>query len=97
LILGLVKIDSFCVQGFGKLYRSCGNCAVQSIRSVVISNVIASDGKLLAGVNSNLADTATIDTATIQMTKVKSMCDTFEANDTGAEPPKLTSNATNTK
>lgn len=23
---GTVKIDSYCVQTFGKLYRSCGNC-----------------------------------------------------------------------
>ncbi|CAE6529013.1 unnamed protein product [Rhizoctonia solani] len=92
---GSVKIDSFCVQNFGKLYRSCGNCSTQHARTVTISNVIASDGKLIAGVNSNLGDVATIDTATVQMTNVKSVCDTFEGNDTGAEPPKLTSNVAN--
>ncbi|QRW24680.1 pectate lyase [Rhizoctonia solani] len=26
---GTVKIDSYCVQSFGKLYRSCGNCSTQ--------------------------------------------------------------------
>ncbi|QRW24162.1 pectate lyase [Rhizoctonia solani] len=58
---GLVKIDSYCVQDFGKLYRSCGNCGTQVKRQVQISNIIARNGKLLAGVNSNFGDVATID------------------------------------
>lgn len=85
------------MQTFGKLYRSCGNCSTQFARKVTISNVIASDGKLLAGVNSNLGDIATIDTATVEMTNVKSLCDTFEGNDNGDEPPKLTSNTANAR
>ncbi|EUC64026.1 pectate lyase, putative [Rhizoctonia solani AG-3 Rhs1AP] len=94
---GSVKIDSFCVQNFGKLYRSCGNCSTQHARSVTISNVIANDGKLLAGVNSNLGDVANIDTATVKMTNVKSVCDTFEGNSNGDEPAKLTSNTANVR
>ncbi|CAE6521516.1 unnamed protein product [Rhizoctonia solani] len=34
---GTVKIDSYCVQTFGKLYRSCGNCSTQYKRTVLIS------------------------------------------------------------
>lgn len=52
---GNVVIKDYCVQNFGKLYRSCGNCSSQKKRTVSISNVIASDGKLLAGVNSNVS------------------------------------------
>ncbi|KAF8711899.1 Pectate lyase, partial [Rhizoctonia solani] len=94
---GSVTIDSFCVQNFGKLYRSCGNCSTQHARSVNISNIIATDGKLLVGINSNLGDVATIDTATVKVTDVKSVCDTFEGNNNGDEPTKLTSNTANAR
>ncbi|KAJ3477624.1 hypothetical protein NLI96_g10337 [Meripilus lineatus] len=59
---GNVVIKDYCVQDFGKLYRSCGNCSTQKKRTVSISNVIATNGKLLAGVNSNYGDVATITT-----------------------------------
>ncbi|CAE6365772.1 unnamed protein product, partial [Rhizoctonia solani] len=70
---GLVKIDSYCVQDFGKLYRSCGNCGTQVKREVQISNVIARNGKLLAGVNSNYGDVATIDTKSNSYTSLTSV------------------------
>uniref|UniRef100_D8PPC7 Pectate lyase n=1 Tax=Schizophyllum commune (strain H4-8 / FGSC 9210) TaxID=578458 RepID=D8PPC7_SCHCM len=85
---GTVVIDSFCVQDFGKLYRSCG-------RHVEISNIIASDGSSLAGINSNYGDTAKIDVASSQIDDVDSICDTYEGNDNGDEPEKLTSNESN--
>ncbi|KAG9126006.1 hypothetical protein FRC07_005250 [Ceratobasidium sp. 392] len=94
---GNVVIDSYCVQDFGKLYRSCGNCSTQYKRTVTISNVTATNGKLIAGVNSNYGDIATIKTSTNTYTSVKSICDTFEGNSKGDEPPKLTSNKKNTK
>ncbi|QRW24146.1 pectate lyase [Rhizoctonia solani] len=78
---GLVKIDSYCVQDFGKLYRSCGNCSTQVKREVQISNIIARNGKVLAGVNSNYGDVATIDTKTNSYTSVKSICNTYQGND----------------
>ncbi|CAE6444674.1 unnamed protein product [Rhizoctonia solani] len=90
---GVVNIDSFCVQDFGKLYRSCGNCKTQYKRTVNISNVIAKNGQLLAGINSNYGDVATI--RNNQVSSVKSMCDTFQGNDSGKEPTKLTSNKAN--
>ncbi|KAL1748550.1 polysaccharide lyase family 3 protein [Schizophyllum fasciatum] len=85
---GTVVIDGFCVQDFGKLYRSCG-------RHVQISNIIASGGSSLAGINSNYGDTAVIDVASSQIDDVKSICDTYEGNDSGKEPEKLTSNESN--
>ncbi|KAG8684536.1 hypothetical protein FRC09_015328 [Ceratobasidium sp. 395] len=92
---GTVNIDSYCVQNFGKLYRSCGNCSTQYKRTVNISNVIASSGKVLAGVNSNYGDVATIQTSTNKYTSVKSICDTFEGNNSGKEPKTLTTNTPN--
>jgi len=92
---GTVVIDSYCVETFGKLYRSCGNCDDQTKRTVRISNVIASDGDSIAGVNSNYGDVATIDTDSLQLDDVDSVCDTYEGNDNGDEPPKLTDDEPN--
>ncbi|KAB5595075.1 putative effector protein [Ceratobasidium theobromae] len=92
---GTVNIDSYCVQDFGKLYRSCGNCSTQYKRTVNISNIIAKNGKLIAGVNSNYGDVATIKTSTNSYSSVKSICDTFKGNNKGDEPTKLTSNKSN--
>ncbi|KAF8606097.1 pectate lyase [Ceratobasidium sp. AG-I] len=92
---GTVNIDSFCVQDFGKLYRSCGNCSTMYKRTVNISNVIAKNGKLIAGINSNYGDVATISTSTNSYTSVKSICDTYQGNSSGDEPTKLTSNTAN--
>ncbi|QRV97728.1 pectate lyase [Ceratobasidium sp. AG-Ba] len=93
---GHVNIDSFCVQDFGKLYRSCGNCKTQYKRTVTISNVIAKNGKLLAGINSNFGDVATIKSGN-SITSVKSVCDSFQGNNKGNEPSKLTSNKSNAR
>ncbi|KAB5589526.1 putative effector protein [Ceratobasidium theobromae] len=92
---GLVKIESYCVQDFGKLYRSCGNCSSQTKRQVEIKDVIARNGKLLAGVNSNFGDVATINTGSNSYTSLTSVCDTFEGNNSGAEPKTLTKNQPN--
>jgi len=50
---GTVTIDGFTVVDFGKLYRACGNCKNSVSRSVVIKNVKAYNGKVLAGINPN--------------------------------------------
>lgn len=92
---GTVVIDSFCVQDFGKLYRSCGNCDDMYERHVEISNIIASSGSSLAGINSNYGDTAIIDVDSSTIDDVDSICDTYEGNDNGDEPEKLTSNESN--
>ncbi|KAJ7318348.1 pectate lyase-domain-containing protein [Mycena albidolilacea] len=92
---GTVKIDSYCVQTFGKLYRSCGNCSSQTKRTVLISQIIGSSGSTLAGVNSNFGDVAQIDRASLSLSSVPSICDTYEGNSSGAEPKKLTTNVSN--
>ncbi|CEL57119.1 hypothetical protein RSOLAG1IB_08351 [Rhizoctonia solani AG-1 IB] len=91
---GTVNIDSYCVEDFGKLYRSCGNCSTQYKRTVNISNIIAKNGKLIAGVNSNYGDVATIK-GTNTFTSVKSICNTFKGNSNGDEPTTLTTNVSN--
>jgi hypothetical protein len=64
-------------------------------RTVAISNVIAKNGKLLAGVNSNYGDVATITTSSNSYTSLKSVCDTFQGNNSGKEPTTLTKNTKN--
>lgn len=91
---GSVVIDSYCVQTFGKLYRSCGNCSTQYKRTVTISNIIASNGDVLAGINSNYGDVANINKGSIQASSVSSMCDTFQGLTSG-EPKRLTRNVSN--
>jgi pectate lyase len=82
---GQVNIDGFTVYDFGKLYRSCGNCDEQQARTVTIRNVVANSGKTLVGINSNLGDTASIDSSTCA-TDVKKICVEYKGNDSGDEP-----------
>ncbi|TYJ57836.1 hypothetical protein B9479_001446 [Cryptococcus floricola] len=89
--IGDVTIDGFTVVDFGKLYRSCGNCKNNGdTRNVNISNVKAYNGKVLAGINSNYGDVATItDTCA---TSVKQICTEYEGtSDNDEEPTKLQS------
>ena len=85
---GTVTINGFTVDDFGKLYRACGNCKESAERHVVIKGVKASNGKLLAGINSNFGDTATIDTATCA-TGVKTICEEFKGTTPGNEPDSV--------
>lgn len=51
---------------FGKLYRSCGNCSGNGqARHVVIDNIVAKDGDVVAGINTNYGDTAIISNSCI--------------------------------
>ncbi|KAJ8111369.1 hypothetical protein OPT61_g6020 [Boeremia exigua] len=84
---GTVTIDGFQVSDFGKLYRACGNCKNSVARSVVIKNVKANSGKLLAGINRNFGGTATI-TGTCA-TSVKAICEEFQGTTPGNEPKSL--------
>src|SRR5262245_63503307 len=66
---GTMIIRNFCVQDFGKLYRSCGNCDMQYARNVQVQNIIAIPGSgssALVGVNANYNDTATFSAITIR-------------------------------
>jgi hypothetical protein len=89
---GTLTIKNFQVEDFGKLYRSCGNCSTQYERHVVIDNVVAtSPGKVLAGINSNYGDTATISNVTIVDDDDKdiTICERYKGNDDGDEPTEL--------
>jgi hypothetical protein len=46
---GSLEVSGFTVDGFGKLYRSCGNCKTQAERHVIFSDITATEGKTLAG------------------------------------------------
>ncbi|CAA7265558.1 unnamed protein product [Cyclocybe aegerita] len=83
---GTVIINSFYVEDFGKLYRSCGNCGTQYTRHVQINDVWAVKGKNLAGINTNYGDTAKI--RTTKVSSVSSICDKYTGNNSGKEPTK---------
>jgi hypothetical protein len=87
---GTMVIQNFCVQDFGKLYRSCGNCADQFQRRAEFNNimVIPSSGTdSLAGVNTNYNDSATFKAITIKgTTNSIDICVRYTGNNTGAEP-----------
>ncbi|MBI9114205.1 pectate lyase [Sanguibacter suaedae] len=63
---GTFVIKNFEVEDIGKLYRSCGNCATQHKRHVIVDNVrvIAPAGSIV-GLNTNYGDTATISNLTV--------------------------------
>ncbi|WP_229859092.1 pectate lyase [Streptomyces poonensis] len=89
---GTLTIKDFQVEDFGKLYRSCGNCGTQYERHVVIDNVVVtSPGKVLAGINSNYGDTATLSNVTVVGDDDRdiTICERFQGNDDGDEPTAL--------
>ncbi|KAF2129437.1 polysaccharide lyase family 3 protein [Dothidotthia symphoricarpi CBS 119687] len=90
---GTVTIQDFTVMDFGKLYRACGNCKNSVSRSVVIKNVKAYNGKVLAGINPNFGGTATI-TGTCA-TSVKTICEEFKGTTPGNEPASVSKGPSN--
>lgn len=91
---GTLSLSDFTVGSFGKLYRACGNCDDMFERHVIISGVTATDGDLIAGINSNYGDTATITGLT--SSGVETVCEQFEGNDTGDEPTSISTEADGT-
>ncbi|KAK4507527.1 hypothetical protein PRZ48_001262 [Zasmidium cellare] len=83
---GTLSVSGFTVSDFGKLYRSCGNCDEMVERHVILDDITASSGDILAGINSNYGDTATF--TNIKASGVDTICQEFEGNDTGDEPTK---------
>lgn len=81
------------LQDFGKLYRACGNCKNSVSRSVVIKNVKAYNGKVLAGINPNFGGTATI-TSTCA-SSVKTICEEFKGTTPGKEPTSVSKGPSN--
>jgi hypothetical protein len=79
--------NSIAVMNFGKLYRACGNCKNSVSRSVVIKNVKAYNGKVLAGINPNFGGTATISGTCAS--SVKTICEEFKGTKPGSEPKSV--------
>ena len=93
---GTVIIRNFCVQDFGKLYRSCGNCGTQHTRHVIVDGVSATPGATtaaLVGINQNYGDSAMLHGIVVHGTGPGGaevpVCLRFEGNDTGAEPTPI--------
>jgi pectate lyase len=85
---GTMVIQNFFADSFGKLYRSCGNCSKQYKRTVIIRNVIARGGKVLAGVNANYGDSATFTNINV-VGNSPTICERYTGNTSGAEPTKI--------
>ncbi|OHW94839.1 pectate lyase [Colletotrichum incanum] len=84
---GTVTIRDFYVEDYGKLVRNCGNCKNNGgSRNIVIENIVAVDGGVLCGINTNYGDTCTVKDSCQNSGK---SCDRYQGNDTGDEPSKL--------
>ncbi|KAK3291617.1 pectate lyase-domain-containing protein [Chaetomium fimeti] len=84
---GTVNIKDFYVNDYGKLLRSCGNCSNNGgARHAVLDNVVAVDGGVLCGINTNYGDTCTVTNSCQDDGK---SCDRFTGNNDGDEPPKI--------
>jgi pectate lyase len=97
---GTMVIQNFCVQDFGKLYRSCGNCEDQFKRAVQLKNIMAipsGDTDSLVGINSNYGDSAMFSGITIKgNTNSIDVCVRYMGNMTGGEPSRIGSGADST-
>jgi hypothetical protein len=72
--LGLVQIEGFYAQDFGKLYRSCGTCGNKA-RKVSVTNVYAvNPGVSIVTVNENYGDQATLSNIKIKNGAKKPVC-----------------------
>ncbi|KAK5172052.1 uncharacterized protein LTR77_003689 [Saxophila tyrrhenica] len=81
---GSLSVTGFTVDNFGKLYRSCGNCDSMPERHVIMDDITATGGSIIAGINSNYGDTATL--SNINISDVGDVCVTYTGNDNGDEP-----------
>ena len=91
---GTFVIKNFVAEDIGKLYRSCGNCATQFARHVVIENVtVTAPAKSLVGINTNYGDTAKISGLTIvgDPSKKIVVCEWYKGilKSEGGDPDKI--------
>ncbi|KAI9054009.1 hypothetical protein LZ554_002953 [Drepanopeziza brunnea f. sp. 'monogermtubi'] len=90
---GTLAVKNFYADTFGKLYRSCGNCATQYKRTSTFTNVHVSGGGAIAGINTNYGDKVTITNSCVLDTD---LCYKYTGNSVGDEPPKTGSGADGT-
>ncbi|OHW97004.1 pectate lyase [Colletotrichum incanum] len=84
---GTLSIKNFYANDYGKVVRSCGNCSGNGgARHVLMDNVIATDGGVLCGINTNYGDTCIVTNSCQDSNKI---CDRYTGNNSGAEPPKI--------
>jgi pectate lyase len=86
---GTVSISGFYLKGSGKLYRGCGNCTNSYERHVKIDNVLLDDIDMVAGINSNWGDTATITRVTLVNSSSATVCGKYKGVSKGSEPTYL--------
>jgi pectate lyase len=86
---GTVSISGFYLSGSGKLYRGCGNCTNSYQRNVKIDNVLLNDIDMVAGINTNWGDTATITRVTITNSSSAVVCGQYKGVPKGSEPTYL--------
>ncbi|KUL41415.1 pectate lyase [Actinoplanes awajinensis] len=86
---GTVSISGFYLSGSGKLYRGCGNCTNSYQRNVKIDNVLLNDIDMVAGINSNWGDVATITRVTISNSSSVVVCGKYKGVAKGSEPTYL--------
>ncbi|KAF3934904.1 hypothetical protein ABW19_dt0205574 [Dactylella cylindrospora] len=84
---GTIEISNFYANDYGKVVRSCGNCSGNGgPRNIVLTNVVAIDGGVLCGINTNYGDTCKIINSCQDDGKT---CDRYTGNSSGAEPSKI--------
>ncbi|KAI9167251.1 putative pectate lyase F [Paramyrothecium foliicola] len=84
---GTVQIKNFFASDYGKVVRSCGNCSGNGgPRNIILNNVIAKDGGVLCGINTNYGDTCIINNVCQDSNK---SCDRYTGNANGDEPKKI--------
>ncbi|WP_305783630.1 pectate lyase [Symbioplanes lichenis] len=86
---GTVNISGFYLSGSGKLYRACGNCSSSYQRNVSIDNVLLNDIDMVAGINSNWGDIATIRRVTLTNSSSAVVCGKYKGVPKGSEPSYL--------
>ncbi|GAA4589341.1 hypothetical protein BJY16_008862 [Actinoplanes octamycinicus] len=86
---GTVSISGFFLSGSGKLYRACGNCSSSYQRNVKIDNVLLNDIDMVAGINTNWGDTATITRVTLTNSSSAVVCGQYQGVAKGSEPSYL--------
>jgi hypothetical protein len=86
---GTVSISGFYLSGSGKLYRACGNCTNSYQRNVKIDNVLLNDIDMVAGINTNWGDIATITRVTITNASSAVVCGQYKGVAKGSEPTYL--------
>ncbi|MGQ4335969.1 pectate lyase [Streptomyces hayashii] len=85
---GTLTVRNFAVADFGELVSSCGDCATQFRRDVVLKNITATaPGGELVGINADFGDTARLSGVTVLGDPDRRIvpCRTFRSA-TGAEP-----------